>query len=54
VQLRFPTIPDDTALREAVAGIPDALYFDDPNGRPDHRKHLTRAFAGQILTELNA
>jgi len=55
VHLRFPAVPDAPALRESIAdGIPDEWYFDDPNGRPDHRKHLTRAFAEQIRTELSA
>jgi len=28
------------------------VWFDDPNGTPDHRKHLTKHFAEEIRAEL--
>ena len=53
VLLRLPAgvSPDDvrTALE---AEIPDGLYFDDPNGTPEHRRHMTRVYAEQIRAEL--
>jgi len=53
VHLRFPSVPSSTELQDALSSsIPDELYFDDPNGRPDHRKHLTHIFARQICQEL--
>ncbi|MET0965659.1 MAG: FAD-binding molybdopterin dehydrogenase, partial [Nakamurella sp.] len=29
-------------------------WFDDPNGTPDHRRHLTQHFAEEIRVELAA
>jgi CO/xanthine dehydrogenase FAD-binding subunit len=53
VRLRFETPPDAASLgRELDEAIPDDLYFDDPNGKPDHRRHLTAYFAEQIRVEL--
>lgn len=55
VHVRFrqpPSAPQVVA--ELDAKIPDELYFDDPNGRPDHRKHMTYLFAEQIRAELAA
>jgi len=55
VQLRFESIPTAAALREAIdAAVPAALYLDDPNGSPQHRRHLTYHFAEQIRGELGA
>lgn len=54
VHLRFGNVPEASELQQAISEqIPAHLYFDDPNGRPDHRQHLTRAFAEQIRTELS-
>jgi CO/xanthine dehydrogenase FAD-binding subunit len=53
VHLRFATPPDAAALRAALDhAIPRELYFDDPNGTPAHRRHLTYHFAEQIRAEL--
>jgi hypothetical protein len=32
--------------------VRDADYFDDPNGSPAHRKHMTYYLAELIRTEL--
>lgn len=54
VQLAFDTMPDAASLAGAVAGIADDLWFDDPNGTPDHRRHLAGHFAEEIRLELAA
>ncbi len=55
VQLAFPSIPPASELREALdSAIPEDDYFDDVNGRPAYRRHLTRYFAEQIRAELAA
>ena len=34
--------------------LPADVWFADPNGTPDHRRHLTRHFAEEIRRELTA
>lgn len=53
VYARFSELPSSQqVVAELDARIPDDLYFNDPNGRPDHRKHMTYLFAEQIRAEL--
>ena len=52
VQLRFDDPPDAGTVRDAVDAIPADLWFDDPNGTPQHRRHLTAYFAEEIRAEL--
>ncbi len=53
VQLRFGPKPDATAVRRAIdAAIPQDGYFDDVNGLPAYRRHLTYHFAEEIRAEL--
>lgn len=52
VRLEFSTMPDRGTLRDAVDAIPADTWFDDPNGKPDHRQHLARHFAEEIRIEL--
>lgn len=53
VQLAFAGIPAADELRRAIASaIPDDGYFDDVNGLPHYRRHLTYCFAEQIRVEL--
>ncbi|MGF6899068.1 FAD binding domain-containing protein [Paraburkholderia sp. GAS348] len=53
VQLAFAAIPTAEELRRAIAAaIPDDEYFDDVNGLPEYRRHLTYNFAEQIRVEL--
>jgi CO/xanthine dehydrogenase FAD-binding subunit len=53
VQLAFLGIPLAGELRHAIdVAIPDDGYFDDVNGRPEYRRHLTYYFAEQIRVEL--
>ena len=42
-------------LRAAIdAAIQPADYYDDPNGTPAYKRHLTYYFAEQIRAELAA
>jgi CO/xanthine dehydrogenase FAD-binding subunit len=52
VRLAFESLPDADALAHSIASIPDDVWFDDPNGTPDHRRHLARHFAEEIRGEL--
>jgi CO/xanthine dehydrogenase FAD-binding subunit len=54
VRLAFDRMPDDQALRQCIDDIPADVWFADPNGTPDHRRHLTRHFAEEIRGELMA
>ncbi|MEV5955225.1 FAD binding domain-containing protein [Streptomyces sp. NPDC051987] len=54
VRLAFDSLPDARTLRQCVDDVPDGLWFADPNGTPDHRRHLTRYFAEEIRRELTA
>ncbi|WP_035844704.1 FAD binding domain-containing protein [Kitasatospora azatica] len=54
VRLAFDTMPDGQALRQSIDGIPADFWFADPNGTPDHRRHLTQHFAEEIRSELMA
>lgn len=55
VHLRFVSMPPSEELLAARDGeSPDELYFDDPNGTPEHRRHMTYVFAEQIREELSA
>lgn len=52
VRLAFDSVPDADTLAHAVESIPDGVWFDDPNGTPDHRKHLAKHFAEELRGEL--
>jgi CO/xanthine dehydrogenase FAD-binding subunit len=52
VRLEFDTMPDADALQHAIDLLPDDIWFDDPNGAPDHRRHLAKHYAEEIRTEL--
>lgn len=52
VRLAFDSVPDTDTLAHAVDSIPDGVWFDDPNGTPDHRKHLATHFAEELRGEL--
>lgn len=53
LQLRFDHMPDAATLRRAIdaAVAPDG-FFDDVNGAPAYRRHLTYHFAEEIRAEL--
>ena len=53
VHIRFELQPSPEEITAALdSEIPDTLYFDDPNGTPPHRKHMTYLFARQVCAEL--
>jgi CO/xanthine dehydrogenase FAD-binding subunit len=54
VRLRFDTMPDAEALQQSIDAIPEDVWFDDPNGTPDHRRHLAKHFAEDIRIEFAA
>jgi CO/xanthine dehydrogenase FAD-binding subunit len=54
VRLDFKDLPEAADLHDALdQAIPDALYYDDPHGAPDWRRHMTLRFAEQIRLELS-
>jgi CO/xanthine dehydrogenase FAD-binding subunit len=53
VRLAFDTMPDADALAHGIDAIPEDVWFDDPNGTPDHRRHLAKHFAEDIRTEFS-
>ena len=49
----FTALPSSADLRAAIdSTVADADYFDDPNGSPAHRKHMTYYLAELIRTDL--
>jgi CO/xanthine dehydrogenase FAD-binding subunit len=53
IRLAFDSVPDPDALQQSVDAIADDVWFDDANGTPDHRRHLTKYFAEEIRGELS-
>ena len=54
IRLSFDSVPDAETLQQSVEAIPRTTWFDDPNGTPDHRRHLALHFAEEIRVELSA
>ncbi|MGW3128652.1 FAD binding domain-containing protein [Streptomyces sp. NPDC001123] len=54
VRIVFGSLPDARTLRQTIDAVPPDVWFADPNGTPDHRRHLTRHFAEEIRRELPA
>ncbi|MFG2981498.1 FAD binding domain-containing protein [Streptomyces sp. NPDC048258] len=54
VRFAFDSMPDAHTLRQSIDAIPADVWFADPNGTPDHRRHLTQHFAEEIRGELIA
>jgi CO/xanthine dehydrogenase FAD-binding subunit len=52
VRLYFDSMPDPDAMQHRIDSISDDVWFDDPNGSPDHRRHLAKHYAEEIRTEL--
>ncbi|EFL13467.1 FAD binding domain-containing protein [Streptomyces sp. C] len=52
VRFAFEHMPDALTLRQSIDAVPADVWFADPNGTPDHRRHLTRHFAEEIRREL--
>jgi CO/xanthine dehydrogenase FAD-binding subunit len=53
IRLAFDTIPDADALQYSIDDIPHDVWFDDPNGTRDHRRHLAKHYAEEIRTEFS-
>ncbi|MEU9015411.1 FAD binding domain-containing protein [Streptomyces sp. NPDC048479] len=54
VRIAFDAMPDTRTLQQSIDVIPADVWFADPNGSPDHRRHLTKHFAEEIRRELIA
>lgn len=52
IRLAFDSVPDTDALQQHIDQLPDDVWFDDPNGAPDHRRHLAKHYAEEIRMEL--
>ena len=50
VQLRFDALPTAADVAAKVAEID--VWFDDPHGKPDWRRHVSGVLAQQVLEEL--
>jgi CO/xanthine dehydrogenase FAD-binding subunit len=51
VRLAFDTMPDADMLAHGIDALPEDVWFDDPNGAPDHRRHLAKHYAEEIRIE---
>jgi CO/xanthine dehydrogenase FAD-binding subunit len=51
VVLQFAGMPDADTLQDHVDAIPPEVWFADPNGTPDHRRHLAKHYAEEIRVE---
>lgn len=52
IRISFDALPDGGTLRESIEAVPADVWYADPNGTPEHRRHLTRHFAEEIRREL--
>ncbi|MGW6793728.1 FAD binding domain-containing protein [Streptomyces chartreusis] len=52
IRISFDALPDGRTLRECIDAVPTDVWYADPNGTPEHRRHLTRHFAEEIRREL--
>jgi CO/xanthine dehydrogenase FAD-binding subunit len=53
VRLAFDTLPDAGELQTRIDELDAAVWFADPNGTPDHRKHLAKHYAEEIRDEFS-
>ncbi|HVQ83657.1 MAG TPA: FAD binding domain-containing protein [Mycobacterium sp.] len=52
VVLQFGSMPEADTLQDHIDAIPPDVWFVDPNGTPEHRRHLAKHFAEEIRIEL--
>ncbi|WP_107659634.1 FAD binding domain-containing protein [Nocardia suismassiliense] len=52
VVLDFAAPPSQAEIDAMVAGIAPSLWFDDPHGAPDWRRHVTGVLAREVADEL--
>ncbi|MFC4126086.1 FAD binding domain-containing protein [Nocardia rhizosphaerae] len=53
VVLDFATVPTPVELREQLDELEQDLWFDDPHGTPDWRRHVTGLLAAEVAAELS-
>jgi CO/xanthine dehydrogenase FAD-binding subunit len=53
IQFAFDSVPDADALQQRIDALPDDVWVDDPNGTPDHRRHLAMHYAEEIRAEFS-
>jgi CO/xanthine dehydrogenase FAD-binding subunit len=51
VRFAFDTMPEADTLQDMIDALPDDVWFDDPNGAPDHRRHLAKHYAEELRVE---
>ncbi|GAA2749819.1 FAD binding domain-containing protein [Kitasatospora cinereorecta] len=54
IRIAFDSMPDAPTLQHSIDVIPADVWFADPNGTPEHRRHLTKHFTEEIRHELMA
>jgi CO/xanthine dehydrogenase FAD-binding subunit len=54
IRLAFDGAADADTVQHSIDAIPADHWFDDPNGAPDHRRHLAKHYAEEIRSELAA
>lgn len=54
IRFAFDAVPGAETLQQSIDALPEDVWFDDPNGTPDHRRHLAKHYAEEIRTELAA
>lgn len=53
IVIAFPSLPSEHELAAEIDRcVSEAVYFDDPNGSPAHRRHMTYYLAEVIRQEL--
>ncbi|KAA8889982.1 oxidoreductase [Nocardia colli] len=52
VVLDFGAAPSDAEIAAMLGGIDPSLWFDDPHGTPDWRRHVTGVLAREVAAEL--
>lgn len=52
VVLNFDSVPGEFELTEALSEVEPNLWFDDPHGAPDWRRHVTGLLAAEVAAEL--
>jgi CO/xanthine dehydrogenase FAD-binding subunit len=54
VQFAFESLPTEAEMQGRIDSIGGDVWFADPNGSPDHRRHLAKYYAEQIRVEFSA